>query len=202
MPQKSTDLIDGLELLRLTLGGWADPFLSVRAISEFLDGSDKLLVRYINPFDITEAVGASRTLAKNGDVTWSSRLGGAVHQIVDRHHLDTATGVRSTDVTNDGGVLFNMDLKAANRQKWVTLLSSLQVYEALASSDAAKLKGTSEANDWRQPHLIWENTLMLTFAKYLMLNVAADAYYDRKIASNVRLKETISAGVTYIYSRK
>ena len=90
VPQKSTDLIDGLELLRLTLGGWADPFLSVRAISEFLDGSDKLLVRYINPFDITEAVGASRTLAKNGDVTWSSRLGGAVHQIVDRHHLDTA----------------------------------------------------------------------------------------------------------------
>ncbi len=202
VPQKSTDLIDGLELLRLTLGGWVDPFLSVRAISEFLDGSDKLLVRYMNPVDITEALGVSRTLEKNGNVDWSTRLGGAAHQLVDRHHLDTATGARSTDVINDGGVLFNMDLKATNKANWITLLSSLQLYEALVSSQAAQEKGTNAENDWRQPHLKWENTLTLTFAKYLMLNISAYAYYDKDIAKSMRLKETLSAGVTYIYSRK
>ena len=47
VPQKSTDLIDGLELLRFTLGAWVDPFISVRAISQFLDGSNTLLVRYV-----------------------------------------------------------------------------------------------------------------------------------------------------------
>jgi hypothetical protein len=40
----------------------------------------------------------------------------------------------------------------------------------------------------------------LTFAKYLMLNISAYAYYDKDIASSLRLKETLAAGLTYIYS--
>ena len=200
VPQKSTDLIDGEELFRLTLGAWVDPFVSARGISEFLDKSDTLLVRYFNPLELTEAIGVSRTLEKNDAVEWSSRLGLADRQLVDRHKLDTATGVRKNDFTNDGGLELDMDLKAANRAKWISYLGSLRLYEALFSSKADKFKGTSQANDWRQPHLKWENTLTLTFAKYLMLNVSAYAYYDKDIASSMRLKETLAAGLTYIYS--
>jgi len=202
VPEKSTDLIDGEELLRYTLNAWVDPFFSVRAISQFLDGSDSLLVRYGNPLDITEALGVSRTIKKSETVDWSSRIGAAARQVIDRHRLDTATGERKTDVTNDGGVECNMDLKATNKEKWLTLLSSLRLYEALLSSKANAAKGTNTENDWRYPHLKWENTLTITFAKYLMLNVTAYAYFDKDIKNDMRLKETCSAGLTYIYSKK
>jgi len=196
VPKKSTDLIDGEELLRWTLGAWADPFASVRGISEFVDQSDSLLTRYGNPLELTEALGASRTLKKSESIEWSSRLGAAARQVINRSNLDTATGVRKTEVTNDGGVEIDMDLKASNKSKGAALLSSLRLYEALASSKE------DSAGNWRYPHLKWENTLTLTFAKYLMLDLSAYAYYDRDINLNFRLKETLSAGLTYIYSRK
>jgi hypothetical protein len=199
-PEKSTDLIDAEELFRFTLDAWVDPFISVRAISQFVDGSDSLLVRYGNPFDITEAVGVSKTLKKSETIDWSTRLGAAARQYIDRRHRSPATGVRKTDVTKDGGVEFNMDLKAMNAGKWMTLLSSLRLYEALLSSKSDALKGTSMENDWRWPHMKWENTLTLSFSKYLMLNVTAYAYFDKDLAADIRVKETFSAGLTYIYS--
>jgi hypothetical protein len=201
-PEKSSDLIDGTELLRFTLGTWVDPFVSVRAISQFLDGSDALLVRYGNPLDLTESFGVSRTLKKSATVDWAGRFGAAARQVVDRHKLNAASGQRKTEITNDGGVEFNMDLKAANAAKWASLISTLTIYEALLSSKADEFKGTDRENDWRHPHVKWENTLTLTFAKYLMLGLTAYAYYDKDIASSVRLKETFSAGLTYIYSKK
>jgi hypothetical protein len=196
VPKKSTDLIDGEELMSWTLGAWADPFASVRGISEFVDQSDSLLTRFGNPLELTEALGASRTLKKSESIEWSSRLGGALRQVINRDNLDTATGVRKTDITSDGGVEIDMDLKASNKSKGAAILSSLRLYEALASSKA------DTAGNWRYPHLKWENTLTLTFAKYLMLDLSAYAYYDRDINLNFRLKETLSAGLTYIYSRK
>jgi len=202
MPEKSTDLIDVEELFRFTLGIWVDPFVSVRGISQFLDASDALLIRYANPWDITEAAGVSRTLRKSETIEWSTRLGGAARQLVDRDKLDTVSGARNTDITNDGGVEFNMDLKVMNKEKWITLLSSLRMYEALISSKSDEAKGTAIENDWRYPHMKWENTLTLTFAKYLMLNVSAYAYYDKDISNDIRLKETFSAGLTYAYSAK
>ncbi|MBN2036373.1 MAG: hypothetical protein JW768_06485 [Chitinispirillaceae bacterium] len=202
VPEKSTDLIDAEELFRFTLGLWVDPFISARAISQFLDRSDPLLERYVNPADITEAAGISRTLKKTETVEWSSRLGGAARQYVDRQKLDSITGDRENDITNDGGVEFNMDLKAMNKEKCITLLSSLRIYEALVSSKADEFEGTDMENDWRYPHVKWENTLTLTFAKYLMLNVSAYAYYDKDIDDDVRLKETFQAGLTYIFSKK
>jgi hypothetical protein len=201
VPQKSSDLIDGEELFRFTLGAWVDPFISVRGITQFLDGRDPAVAHYINPFDLTEAAGVSRTLEKSETVEWATRLGAAARQLIDRYHPDT-NGVVKNDVTSDGGVEFNMDLKAANKEKWVTLLSSLRLYEALISSKAEEQKGTSAENNWRYPHMKWENTLTLTFAKYLMLNVSAYAYFDKDIANDIRLKETFSAGLTYVYSKK
>jgi hypothetical protein len=201
-PEKSSDLIDGEELFRFTLGLWVDPFISVRAISQFLDASDNLLIRYVNPLDITEAVGVSRTLQKSETVEWSTRLGAAARQYIDRQKLDLITGARETDVTNDGGAEFNMDLKAMNKEKWITLLSSLRLYEALVSSKAEETNGTEFENDWRYPHVKFENTLTLTFAKYLMLNVSAYAYYDKDIDVDVRIKQTFQAGLTYIFSKK
>jgi hypothetical protein len=199
-PEKSTDLIDGEELLRVTLNAWVDPFISVRVISEFLDASDSLLVRYINPMDVTEAIGVSKTLKKNETIDWSTRIGAAARQVVDRKRLNVATGVRKTDITKDGGIEINIDLKTANSGKWMTLLSSLRLYEALISSKSDEFKGTDKKDDWRYPHMKWDNTLTLSISKYLMINVTAYALFDRDINPDIRLKETFSAGLTYIYS--
>jgi hypothetical protein len=200
VPQKSTDLIDGEELFRFTLGIWVDPFASVRGISQFVDGSDLLLTRYGNPLDLTESVGVSRTLIKNDRIDWSTRVGGAARQLIDRRKLMPA-GARETDVTNDGGAELNMDLKAANTQNWVTLLSQLRVYEALVSSKSDEFTGDS-ANFWRYPHVKWDNTLTLTFAKYLMINFSAYLLFDKEIDDKARLKEVFAAGLTYIYTKK
>jgi hypothetical protein len=201
-PQKSTDLIDAEELFRFTLGLWLDPFVSARGISQFLDGRDPGQIRYANPWDITEAAGGSRTLIKNETIEWGSRLGAAARQTIDRDTLNPLSGKRETGMTNDGGVELDMDLKAINKDKWISLLSSLRLYEALVSSKADELKNTSAKNYWRYPHMKFENTLILTFAKYLMLNVSAYAYYDRDIDYRIRFKETLSAGLTYIYAKK
>lgn len=199
IPQKSSDLIDAEELFRFTLGAWADPYASLHAISQFLDGSDSLFQRYVNPVDMTESVGASRTLKKTDLTDWSTRLGLAVRQYIDRDKLDVLTGNRSTDVTNDGGFELNMDYKVSNAAKWTTFASTLRIYEAVISSKSDEFTGDKE-NDWRNPHVKWENTLSLTVAKYLMLNLSAFAYYDKDLDTNVRLKETFSAGLTYSYS--
>lgn len=201
-PEKSSDLIDGEELFRFTLGLWVDPFISARAISQFLDMSDPDFARYVNPLDITEAAGVSRTLRKTETIEWATRLGAAARQYINRDTLNIASGSRETGVTNDGGAEFDMDLAAMNKTKWITLLSSLRIYEALVSSKADEVKGTPQENDWRSPHVKWENTLTLTFAKYLMLNVSAYAYYDKDIDDQVRIKETFSAGLTYLFSKK
>jgi hypothetical protein len=200
-PQKSTDLIDALEMLRFTLGAWVDPFVSIRAISQFLDGSDTI-IRHVNPLDLTESAGVNRTLKKNDNIDWSTRIGVAARQLIDRQRYDAVSGNRATDVTNDGGIEFNMDLKAINAAKWATLISSLKIYEALLSSKADEFKAEGRENIWRHPHVKWENTLTLTFARYLMLGLTAYAYYDKDINASVRLKETFSAGVTYIFSKK
>ncbi|MBN1131356.1 MAG: DUF3078 domain-containing protein [Chitinispirillaceae bacterium] len=198
IPQKSTDLIDGEELLRFMLNTWVDPFISVRAISQFVDGSDLSLTRYGNPLDITESVGVSRTLQKSENIDWSVRLGAAARQLVDRKQLQ-ADGSRETDITNDGGAEINMDLKAINQQKWATLLSSLRIYEALVSSKSEEFIGTDMENDWRYPHVKWDNTLTLTFAKYLMVNLSAYLLYDKEISDEARIKQTFAAGLTYLY---
>jgi hypothetical protein len=190
-PQKSVDLIDALAMLRFTLGAWVEPFVSVRAISQFLDGRDPLVVRYVNPIDLTEAAGVSRTIKKSETVEWSARAGAAVRQLID-----------SSDVTNDGGVEFTTDLKASNSAKWVSFISSLRIYEAFFSSKADAFEAQGRKDVWRHPHVRWENTLTVTFARYLMLGLTAYAYYDKEISTSVRLKEAFSAGLTYIYAKK
>ena len=111
------------------------------------------------------------------------------------------SGKRENDITNDGGAEMNMDLKAANAQNWVTLLSQVRVYEALVSSKADEFTGDS-ANYWRYPHIKWDNTLTLTFAKYLMINFSAYLLFDKEINDRARLKEVFAAGLTYIYTKK
>ncbi len=60
-PQKSTDLIDFESLLRLTLGGFVDPFASFAFQSQFQDASDPFGRKLaFNPMQFKESAGIAR----------------------------------------------------------------------------------------------------------------------------------------------
>ncbi len=202
LPQTSVDLIDGQELLRLTSGWWADPFASVRFISQFKDASDTLLTRSINPITVTEAIGVDKTLRKTPTLTWSARGGVAMQQYIDRDVLDTASKLRNTQSANDGGVEVDMHLNATNAKKWATLLSDLRVYEAIVSSQSGQTTGPAGNGAWRDPRVNWENTATLSFAKYLMFNMSFFLVYTTQQSRALQVQETFSAGLTYTFLKK
>ena len=202
-PKKSTDLIDFSSVLQATLGAVVDPYVSLRLISEFLDGSDSLLTLYLNPADITESAGAARQLVKNSDVDWSARLGAAARQVVDRKKRESDSTVqRKTDATYDGGFEVVSELKTVNKDKWVNYTSLFKLYQAVVSSKAKSLKGTSEQEDWHYPHINWEHILNLNVTKFIMVNVYLQLLYDKEIQENVRFKQTYAVGLTYALTTK
>ena len=95
-----------------------------------------------------------------------------------------------------------MDIKTSNPAKWLSYLGSLRIYEAIVSSRSDAFKGTKFKDDWRYPHVKLENTLTLSLAKYLMLNLSADMLYDKELSSHLRIKEALSIGLTYSYLKK
>lgn len=188
-PEKSTDLIDLESLLRFTLKAFVDPYIGVRIVSQFQDGADPADKKYVNPVEITESFGAAKTMIKKENTNWDSRLGLAVRQTVNRPE----------PVTNDGGFELVSEFKSTNKDKWMTFSSQLKAYEAVFSSAADETAGTPQENYWRYPDINWENTLAINLTKYIMLNLYAQMLYDREISEDPRLKETLSAGLTYTF---
>lgn len=203
-PQKSTDLIDFESVLRLTFGGFVDPYIAAHLVSQFADKSDKISGHtwYVNPLDITESFGAAKDLVKNDPTILTTRLGAAARQLINRNHFDEVTAAYATEVTNDGGFEWVTDLKTANKQKWLGFVSSLKVYEAIFSSKSEEVKNTSKENDWRYPDVSWENILTLNITKYVMINFYTQLLYDRELDRDLRFKQTLSVGLTYNYASK
>ncbi|MCK4512255.1 DUF3078 domain-containing protein, partial [bacterium] len=86
-PSTTTDLIDLESVLRLTYGWSVDPFVSGRVESRFLDTRDQAKKRTLNPTTFTESVGVARVFIKEESREWTTRLGGAVRQHLDRDAL-------------------------------------------------------------------------------------------------------------------
>lgn len=193
---KSTDKIELETFWRLTLGALIDPFLSVRLESQFFDISDATNERYMNPLNLTETMGASSQLAKNNTIDWIARLGLGGRQLIDRDALQ-ADSTYETERNSDAGAEFVTDLKVTNTAKWLIYTSSLRVYEALVSTKDEETVGTDSEGDWRFPDITWQNNLVLNITKYVMLNFYVEALYDKEIDTDVRLKQTMSLGLTY-----
>jgi hypothetical protein len=183
-PVKSTDLIDFETVWRTTLGTWVDPFISVHALSQFLDGRDPGLAHYGNPVELTEAFGAKRDLVKKERLLWDLRLAGAGRENIDR--------VWDSCTTTDGGLELVSQLDAALRKDIVKLTSTLKLYEALMREGSEKLN-----NDWKYPDISWENKLTVSLAKYIMISYVVQLLYDREVDANARFRQTLALGLTY-----
>lgn len=196
-PIKVNDLIDFESILRLTLGGFVDPYASLRVESQFLDQSDLENKRYLNPLRLTESAGIAKVLMKEGKREWNVRLGAAFRQLVDRDRRDPLTDLRESYWTNDGGVQFASDFVTPIGDTTRSFTSKLYVYEAFFSSAADDLEGLPNADYWKAPDVNWENILSASVTKHIVFVLYLQLLYDKEVDLGGRLKETLGLGVTY-----
>ncbi len=196
-PAKSSDLIDFESLFRMTLGGFVDPYASVRVETQFIDTSDPAINRWLNPVQYTESAGIARTLIKQGKRELSTRFGAALKQRQNREVLNAATAAREDIYTRDGGFLSVTDFTSPLADEKMTFTSKLSIFKALYSSESDRLKGLPNENYWQDPDVNWENTLSVSITKYIMVNLTFQVLYDKEVDPVMRLKENLGLGVTY-----
>jgi hypothetical protein len=196
-PLKSTDRIDFETVLRLSFGGFVDPYASGRIESQFLDQSDPLHGHLVNPLLFTESFGIAKVLTKVEKREWTARLGGAFRESLNRYWFDEATGTTQRKTTTDGGVLFVSDFKTPLADTTMLVTSRLSVYKAFYYSESQKIEGQYNMDYWKSPDVNWETLFTANITKYLMVNLYVQLLYDKEVDLVGRFKQSLSLGITY-----
>jgi len=192
-PINSTDKIDFETVWRFTLGGFADPFAAGRFESQFTDERDPDETRYVNPMVLTESFGVARMIIDEETRQWSTRLGGALRQHLDSGVLNADTGEFESENTSDSGLEFVSEFTSPLAEDRLTFTSKFTAYQALYYSESSEVEG----DDWKSPDIDWENRLTAGITDFLMVNLNLDAYYDKEVDDDPRLKQTLSLGFTW-----
>ncbi len=193
-PSKSTDKIDLESLFQFTLQSWVDPFIGLRAESQFLDQSDAALTRYVNPILFTETAGVMRTWMKTSSDELSTRLGAAFREKLDRDVLvDAINDKREMQTTVDGGLEFVSEYKHLFHMMDANFKSKLWAYKALFNSKSDELPN----DDWKEVDWIWENVLTAKIWKMINANLTVELRYDKEQHKNVQWKQILGLGVSY-----
>ncbi len=104
---KSTDLIDFENVGKITLGGFVDPYVAFRVLTQFYDGQVESMKQYFSPMTITESAGITRLFYKKDKQFITSRLGLGIRQIF-KSSVDTLTDQLNFTVLDttqtDGGL--------------------------------------------------------------------------------------------------
>ena len=196
-PVKSTDLVDFETVFRFTLGAFVDPFASGRLETQFLDQSDTLKTRSFNPMTLTESAGASKVFIHKDKQDLSTRLGFGLRQHINRDVLDPIANTRSTETTNDGGIMSVTDFTTPLAKDKITFTSKLSLFKALYYSEADLLEGLPNENYWKAVDINWENIFAASITKYVMVNLYVQLLYDKEIDLAGRFKQTLALGLTY-----
>lgn len=196
-PSKSTDLIDFGSVFRFTYGWPVDPFASGRVASRFLDTSDPAKTRTLNPTTFTESVGIAHVFIKEENRELTARLGGAVRQHLDRDAPPEGETERENVLTDDAGLEFVTGFRTPLADGAIALTSDLTVYQAFYYSESDAVEGLPGGDDWKSPDINWENTFTAAITKHIVVNLYVQVLYDKEIDADVRLKETLSLGLTF-----
>lgn len=194
-PKKSTDLIDWENVGRLTKGWVVDPYLAVRFESQFLDASNELKKRYVNPKKLTESAGIARNLYKRGNDLITSRFGFAFRQIIKNVIIDTLLNTTDSTLT-DGGFESVTDVNLT-LHKNIQYTGKLTLYKALFFSKKNEVKGTEYENYWKAVDVNWENIIAASITKLITVNLYVQFLYDKEVELRGRLKETLGIGFVY-----
>ncbi len=196
-PVKTTDLIDFESVFRFLLGKTFDPFISVRVESQFLDASDPLKDRYVNPLKFTEAAGIAKMFIEEENRILMARFGGGLRQFMNRDELNADTMARETLTSSDAGLTFDAEYKSPFADDKLTFASKLTVYWALYFSEADALTGQPNEDYWKAPDVNWENMFTANITEHLMVNLYIQILYDKQVDLKARFKQTLSMGITY-----
>jgi len=202
-PQKSADQIRYDGILRYTRGWFVDPYLGVTFESQFLDASDSLKKRYINPIDLTEGTGFARTIVQKPDITFlTTRIGFGLKQRFTAFS-DPADSTHQHTLrmnTNDGGIEWVTHLVLGSAKKPYNFDSRLTIFQAFFHSIRSDAPLPPSDTNWKKATLNWDNTLSLNVTKILQVGLAWQLLYDKQISPYGRFKETLSLGVAYKFA--
>ncbi len=201
-PEKSSDNINFLSLLKFRFGGFIDPYTSWSISSQFLDNHDDSHITYFNPLEVTESFGLARDIIKTENFFWNFRLGCALRQKIDMNHLYAADSIRpryyGTEVINDGGgeLFSEFRFRSGNFLRFST---KLRLYQAFLSTVAHK----SSPNDfWRYPDVNMETTINFNLTKNILFNYNINVVYDRETGEEPKIKQSMGAGLGICFSSR
>ncbi len=202
-PEKSSDNVSFLALLKFKFGGFIDPYASWSINSQFLDNHNDDHITYINPLEITESFGLARDLIKTGNVFWNFRLGSALRQKIDMNYLLYAgnsvhPAYIGTKIINDGGAELVSELRFRSTN-FFRFSTKLCLYQAFISSSANK---SSTEDLWRYPDLNLESSVNLNITKNILFNYHIIVVYDRETSADAKFKQSMGAGIGINFSSR
>jgi hypothetical protein len=184
-PEKTTDQIDFLSMLRFTLGTIVDPFVGFRFESQFMDKSVPNETKIINPITLTGSFGVARVFLKKENTELTSQLGGAFKEYLNSHKL--------IDNKNDGGIEFITNFRTPLAKGKISFNSMLDIYKAFFFSESDE----TENDDWKAPRLNWENIFSASITKLINVNLYIQMIYDKPVVDEMQFKQTLALGLTY-----
>ncbi len=193
-PVKSTDKIRFDSILKLTLDLFADPYVAGVFQSQFYDPSVYTVKRYINPVELIESAGLSRTLVENESSKLVTRLGLGLRQYIDITVIDTLAGTTQFETEYDGGLEWVTDLSLQFSQT-LSYTSKLSLFQALLYSEKDE---PGVGDEWKTTDLIWENMVTARVTKIVQVNLSWELWYDEEISPAGRFKETLALGLAWV----
>jgi len=194
-PEKSSDNINFLALLKFRFGGFIDPYVSWNINSQFLDNRNDSHIAYFNPLEITESFGLAHDLVKTGNVFWNFRVGSALRQKIDMNYFYKGDSIRpgyfGTEIINDGGAELVSELRFRSGN-FFGFSTKLCLYQAFISTMALK----SSLNDfWRYPDINLEISVNLNITKNILFNYYINVVYERETSADPKFKQSMGAGL-------
>jgi hypothetical protein len=192
-PEKSTDKIRFDSILKFTFQSWVDPYVAGIFESQFYDASNPDKKFYINPMELTESAGASKTFYDDETGKAATRIGFGFRQKIARYY-DSVNDETTSESTYDGGVEWVTD--------WTKVLSEtlnyttkLSLFQAFFYSEA-DVEGIGD--DWKATDVFWENILTARVAKIVQVSLAWELRYDKQISPAGQFKETLALGLAWV----
>jgi hypothetical protein len=185
----SNDEIDFQNIEVITPKGIVEPYFGLRGQGTFVNQVESnKTVQYLNPWTITQSLGARLALLKskeNQDL--KTRLG-----IAAKEHID-----RNIKTYVDGGFEWITGYSVVNKSKTLSYKTQLELYQAFAVAD-------KEVRDdkWKTIDLKWTNDFTANITNFIMVTYSVEPRYDRDISEKLRVRQMLSAGFSFIKTNK
>ncbi len=200
-PLKSADQIRYDGIIRLTKGWAVDPYGAVTFESQFLDASSPLNKRYINPIDLTEALGLARNIFRVEKIRQlTTRIGIGFKQHFAKIDDPADPNQTISETTSKSGLEWVTDFQLGSAATKASFNSQVTLFKAFTNSKADELEGLPSENYWKAVDISWENTLRANLTSVLQVNLTWRLLYDKELSLSGQFKETLTLGLAYKFA--